>query len=77
MLRMKKQNYWLWGAMLWTLILTCGVVFIPAFRQLFGFTAISPRELLIALGLSLTILPFSELIKLFRRRRNQDERRTD
>lgn len=74
MLRMKKQNVWLWGAMLWTLLLTCGVVFIPAFRQLFGFTAISLRELLIALGLSITVLPFSEIIKLFQRRKKQGEK---
>ena len=74
MLRMKKQNYWLWGAMLWTLLLTCGVIFIPAFRQLFGFTAISLRELLIALGLSVTVLPFSEIIKLFRRRNKKAEK---
>ena len=74
MFRMKKQNYWLWGAMAWTLLLTCGVIFIPAFRMLFGFTSISLRELLIALGLSITVLPFSELIKLFQRGNKGNEK---
>ena len=60
--------------MVWTLLLTCGVIFIPAFRMLFGFTSISLRELLIALGLSITVLPFSELIKLFQRRNKGNEK---
>ncbi len=67
--RMKKQNFWLWGAMLWTLVLTCGVVFTPVFRTLFGFTSISLKEFLIALGLALTVLPISEVFKVFQRRR--------
>ena len=73
MFRMKKQNYWLLGAMGWTLLLTCGVIFIPVFRQLFGFTTISLKELLVALGLSVLILPFSEIIKLLRRKKNHEE----
>ena len=72
MFRMKKQNKWLWGAMLWTLLLTCGVVFVPVFRGLFGFTAISAGEFIIALVLALTVLPVSELIKFIQRRRGDD-----
>ena len=71
MLRMKKQNLWLWGAMLWTLLLTCGVIFIPAFRSLFGFTPVSGRAFLVALGLSFTVLPVSELIKAIQRGREK------
>ena len=70
MLRMKKQNGWLWAAMVWTLLLACGVIFIPFFRNLFGFTAISAREFLIALGLAFTVLPVSEIIKAIQRRRD-------
>ena len=78
MLRMKKQNLWLWGAMLWTLLLTCGVIFIPAFRSLFGFTPVSGRAFLVALGLSFTVLPVSELIKAIQRGRDkQKEGETD
>ncbi len=71
MLRMKKQNGWLWAAMIWTLLLTCGVIFIPAFRTLFGFTAISAKEFFIALGLAFTVLPVSEIIKGIQRRRDR------
>ncbi len=72
-LRMKKQNLWLWGAMLWTLLLTCGVIFIPMFRQLFGFNPISTRELLVSLALSFAVLPFSEIIKWIQRKKKQKE----
>ena len=71
MLKQKKQNFWLWGAMLWTLLLTCGVIFIPGVRSFFGFTAISGKGFLVALALSVTVLPVSEVIKAFQRRRDQ------
>lgn len=73
MFKMKKQNGWLWAAMIWTLVLTCGVIFIPVFRNLFGFTAISAREFFIALGLAFTVLPVSEIIKAIQRRRDHRE----
>ncbi len=75
MLKMKKQNSWLWGAMLWTLLLTCGVIFIPVLRNIFGFSAIGWREFLLALALSITVLPVSEMIKAFQRRRDQHNKR--
>ena len=70
--KMKKQNYWLWGAMVLTLVLTCGVIFVPVLRDLFSFTAISLTEFLIAMGLALTIIPISELVKLIQRHRMED-----
>ena len=67
-LKTKKQNIWLWAAMLWTLLLTCGVIFIPVFRNLFGFTAIGGKQFFVSLGLAFTVLPVSEGIKAIRRR---------
>ena len=66
---MKTRNYWLWGALAWTFVLTCGVMFIPVFRTLFGFTTIDPGEFLIAMAMALLIVPVSELSKLIQRRR--------
>ena len=66
---MKTSNRWLWLALVWTLTLTCGVIFVPFLRELFGFTAINFREFLIALGLALTVFPVSELVKLLQRGR--------
>ncbi len=65
--RMKKQNVWLWGALLWTILLTCGVLFIPAFCNLFGLTAISPAEFLTALALAMVTIPLSEAAKAIQR----------
>ena len=66
--KLKGQNLWLWGALLWTIVLTCGVLFVPALCRLFGLTSISPVEFLIALGLAFITIPFSELAKLIRKR---------
>ena len=66
--RMKTRNWWLWGALAWTFILTCGVIFIPVLRDLFGFSGIDFEEFLIAMGLAITVIPVFELVKYFRRR---------
>jgi len=66
--KMRKQNWWLWGALVWTVLLTCGLLFIPALCRLFGLTAISLTEFLIAVGLSLMVIPFSELAKLIQKK---------
>ena len=70
--KMKHQNLWLWGALLWTIVLTCGVLFVPALCKLFGLTSISPQEFLIALGLAFLTIPFSEIAKFVRGRRHKD-----
>jgi Ca2+-transporting ATPase len=66
---MTTRNIWLWGALAWTFILTCGVIFIPAFRDLFGFTVIDAGEFLIALGLAFSVIPVMEIVKLLQRNR--------
>ncbi len=71
--KMKHQNWWLWGALLWTIVLTCGVLFIPALCRLFGLASISAKEFLIALGFAFLNIPISELAKLIRKgRKNAD-----
>ena len=66
--RLKKQNWWLWGALAWTIVLTFGVLFVPALCRLFGLTSISPSEFLIALGLAFLTIPFSEAAKFIRKK---------
>lgn len=62
--KMKKQNLTLWGAAILSLILTFSVVFIPPLASLFDFTAIGWTELLISIGLALSVVVFSEISKL-------------
>lgn len=70
--RMKKQNWWLWGALLWTVVLTCGVLFVPALCRLFSLTSISVLEFIVAFVLALLVIPFSEIAKAIHRARKDD-----
>ena len=62
--KMKKQNVTLWGAAILSLVLTFSVVFIPPFAAIFDFTVVGWTELLIAIGLALSVVLFSEVTKL-------------
>ncbi|MBO5850727.1 MAG: cation-translocating P-type ATPase, partial [Clostridia bacterium] len=62
----KKQNMWLWGAFVLSLILTISVIYIPFLADIFGFTNIRFTEFMIALGLAVLIVPFTEISKLIR-----------
>jgi len=66
--KVKGQNWWLWGAMVWTIVLTCGILFIPALCRLFGLTSINAAEFFIAMGLAFLTVPISELAKLLRKK---------
>ena len=70
--KMKKQNLWLWGALAWTVVLTCGVLFVPALCKLFSLTAISFAEFCVAFVLALLVIPFSEIAKAIHRARKDD-----
>ncbi len=62
----KKQNMWLWGAFVLSLLLTISVIYIPGINSIFEFTSISFVEFLIATGLAILIIPFTETLKLIR-----------
>ena len=65
---MKYQNKWLWGAMLLSLILTTGVIEIPALADAFSFQPIDWNEYLIAMGLAIAIIPIMEITKAIQRK---------
>lgn len=65
---MEKENKWLWLTLIWTVVLTFGVILIPGIRELFGLASVSAGEFFIALGLAFTVIPVSELVKFLRRR---------
>jgi Ca2+-transporting ATPase len=66
--RLGRQNWYLWGAMGLSLLLTLAVIYIPALSTAFGFEHISLAEYLVAMGLALLVIPVVELVKLFQRR---------
>ena len=65
---LKKQNLFLWGAMIVSLLCTTAVIYVPFLSNAFGFEAISFAEYAVSIGLALTIIPIVELTKAVQRR---------
>ncbi len=65
--KMKKANWWLVGAVTFSLIMTIAVVYIPGMSASFGLATISLEELAISLGLAFSIVPLTEFAKIFLR----------
>ena len=65
--KMKKQNWWLWGAGILSLVLTTLVIEIPFLANAFELAPLSLREYGIAFGLSVLIIPIVEIVKAFQR----------
>lgn len=68
---MKTMNWWLVGAFILTTIFTLGIIYIPFFVNLFGFTSISFIEFITAFGLAFLIIPVIELTKLIEKKINK------
>ncbi len=65
--KLKKQNFFLWGAFLIALALTTVVIYVPFLATLFDFQTISAAEYFTAMALSASIIPLVEIIKLIER----------
>jgi len=66
--RIGNHNFYLFGSMLLSFILTASVIFIPFLRNAFGFTYISFTEYVTALALAILVIPVVELVKMFQRK---------
>ncbi len=64
---LKTHNPYLFGAMLFSFVMTLAVIYIPPLANAFGFYRVSPSEYLISLGLALTVIPVVEIVKIFLR----------
>ena len=62
-----SHNKILWAAMLGSLVLTTVVLEVPVIAAAFGFTPIDWNEYLIALGLSILVIPIVEIVKAIQR----------
>ena len=54
---MKKQNKFLWLAMISSFVLTTAVIYVPFLKNLFGFSSVSFQEYAVAVGLGFMIIP--------------------
>ena len=66
--QIKKQNMFLLGSMILSLVLTTAVIYVPFLSNAFGFEHISVMEYLIAMGLAFSVIPVVEIVKLFQRK---------
>ena len=64
---LKTHNWFLYGAMIVSFILTTLVIEVPLFAAAFDFTPISLVEYAIALGLAVLIIPIMEAVKAIQR----------
>ncbi len=63
----KRQNMWLWGAGILSLLLTSVVVLIAPIAEIFSMVAIGWQEYLVAMALGFAIIPLVEIGKIFSR----------
>ncbi len=64
---LSKQNIYLWGAAIFSLVLTTIVLYVPVFAKAFGFEQIRIEEYFAALGIAFLVLPIVEIVKLIQR----------
>ncbi len=65
---LKSHNWYLYGAMALSLVLTLAVIYVPFLQNAFGFEHISLVEYAAALGLAVLMVPIVEIVKWFQRR---------
>ena len=66
--KLNSFNWWLLGAVVFTIIFTIGVIYIPFFVNLFGFESINFTEFMVAISLAFAIIPIIEIVKFFERK---------
>lgn len=64
---LKKHNWFLFGAMATSLVLTALIIEVPFLAALFEFATIDFVEYLIGLALAVSVIPIVELVKLIQR----------
>ena len=69
--KMKKQNFWLWGAAIVSFALVTVVVEVPFLANAFDLARLDAKEYGVALGLAFLIIPIEETIKFFLRRKDR------
>ncbi|MBQ6928843.1 MAG: cation-translocating P-type ATPase [Oscillospiraceae bacterium] len=66
--KMPKQNKYLLGSMLVSLVLTTAVLYVPFLSNAFGFEHISLAEYAISMALAFSVIPIVETVKFFQRK---------
>ena len=65
--KIKKQNWWLWGAGALSLLLTTLVVEVPFLAKAFELAELNVEEYGIAIALAISVIPMVEIAKAIAR----------
>jgi Ca2+-transporting ATPase len=65
--KIRKQNLFLWGAGVASLILTTLVIYVPFLAKAFEFEHISTKEYIVAVLIAACVIPIVEVVKLIQR----------
>ncbi len=65
--KLKKQNKLLWGTLVFSLVLTVIIIYVPFLRKIFSFTFIGLKEFATAVAIAVLIIPIVEIAKLIQR----------
>jgi len=68
---LKTSNRVLWGALMFSLILGLSVIYVPFLADIFFLVPLTFEEVLVCLGLAVSIIPIIEVIKLWQRRKEK------
>lgn len=69
--KMNKQNKFLWGAGIVSLVLTTIVIYVPFLAKAFEFEHINIWEYVIAILIAACIIPIVEIVKLIQRKKSE------
>ena len=70
--KLKKQNKLLWGTLVFSLVLTVIIIYVPFLRKIFSFTLIGLKEFATAIGIAILIIPIVEISKLIQRSKEKN-----
>jgi Ca2+-transporting ATPase len=65
---LKTQNKTLWGALAASLTLALLVIYVPFLAAIFSLEPLSAKEVIVSLGLAVSVVPFIEIVKAIQRR---------
>ena len=69
--KMPKQNKYLLGSMILSLVLTTAVLYVPFLSSAFGFEHISLAEYAVSILLAVSVIPIVEIVKFFQRKNSK------
>jgi Ca2+-transporting ATPase len=64
--KIKKQNKTLWATLVFSVVLTVTILYVPVLRNLFSFSFIDGKEIFTSVGIAFIIIPIVEISKIIK-----------